>query len=206
MYDTVMRDVKEKTLAPIASHLSHRIHPNHISVAALGVGLASVVAVTQGQIGLGLAFWAGNRILDGLDGVVARCHGTQSDFGGYLDLLLDFVIYLTVPIAFVYAQPSPANLWTGLLLISSFVLNNISWAVLSAILERRAWRASQVNAGEKLTTVEIPTGLIEGTETVIFYSLFFLLPDQVAWLFGLMGALVLVTVVQRVSWAWRTLD
>jgi len=201
-----MRDVKEKTLAPIASHLSHRIHPNHISVAALGVGLASVVAVTQGQIGLGLAFWAGNRILDGLDGVVARCHGTQSDFGGYLDLLLDFVIYLTVPIAFVYAQPSPANLWTGLLLISSFVLNNISWAVLSAILERRAWRASQVNAGEKLTTVEIPTGLIEGTETVIFYSLFFLLPDQVAWLFGLMGALVLVTVVQRVSWAWRTLD
>ena len=173
MYDTVMRDVKEKTLAPIASHLSHRIHPNHISVAALGVGLASVVAVTQGQIGLGLAFWAGNRILDGLDGVVARCHGTQSDFGGYLDLLLDFVIYLTVPIAFVYAQPSPANLWTGLLLISSFVLNNISWAVLSAILERRAWRASQVNAGEKLTTVEIPTGLIEGTETVIFYSLFF---------------------------------
>lgn len=201
-----MRDVKEKTLAPIASHLSHRIHPNHISVAALGVGLASVVAVTQGQIGLGLAFWAVNRILDGLDGVVARYQGTQSDFGGYLDLLLDFVIYLTVPIAFVYAQPSPANLWTGLLLISSFVLNNISWAVLSAILEKRAWRAFQSNLGGKLTTVEIPTGLIEGTETVIFYSLFFLLPDQVAWLFGLMGGLVLVTVVQRVSWAWRTLE
>ena len=201
-----MRHVKEIALEPVALHLSARIHPNHISVTALGIGLASVAAVSQGAYGLGLALWASNRILDGLDGVVARTQGTQSDFGGYLDLLLDFVIYLTVPVAFVYAQPSLSGLWAAIFLVSSYVLNNISWAVLSAILEKRAWRAPQSGVGAKLTTVEIPSGLIEGTETVIFYSLFYLLPGQVVWLFSLMGGLVLVTVVQRVVWAWRTLD
>lgn len=206
MYDTALRDIKEKTFEPLALRLSDRIHPNHISVAALGVGLLSVAAVSQGAYGWGLAFWAGNRILDGLDGVVARCQGSQSDFGGYLDLLLDFVIYFTIPLAFIYAAPTEAIQWAGILLISSFVLNNISWAVLSAILEKRAWRASQAKAGEKLTTVEIPTGLIEGAETVIFYSLFFLLPGQVVWLFGAMAVLVGVTIVQRVAWAWRALD
>ncbi len=206
MYDTALRDIKEKTFEPFATRISSRIHPNHISVAALGVGLLSVAAVTQGEYGFGLAFWAGNRILDGLDGVVARCQGSQSDFGGYLDLLLDFVIYLTIPLAFIYANPSPAGQWAGTLLISSFVLNNISWAVLSSILEKRSWRMAQAEAGKKLTTVEIPTGLIEGTETVIFYSLFFLLPGQMVWLFGVMAALVMVTVVQRVVWAWRALD
>ena len=40
----------------------------------------------------------------------------------------------------------------------------------------------------------------------MFYSLFFLLPAQVTWLFWLMGALVLVSVAQRMIWAWRTLD
>ena len=206
MYDAVMRDVKEKTMSPIALRVSDRVHPNHISVAALVVGLVSVAAVTQGQIGLGLAFWAGNRVLDGLDGVVARSQGTQSDFGGYLDLLLDYVIYLTVPIAFIYARPSMAGLWATVFLISSFVMTIVSWAVLSAILEKRAWRESQTQIGGKLTTVEMPTGLIEGTETVIFYSLFFLLPAQITWLFWLMGALVLVSVAQRMIWAWRTLD
>lgn len=206
MYDTALRDIKEKTFAPLALRLSSRIHPNHISVAALGVGLLSVAAVAQGEYGVGLALWAANRTLDGLDGVVARCQGTQSDFGGYLDLLLDYVIYLTVPIAFIYAQPSMAGLWAVVFLISSFVMTIVSWAVLSAILEKRAWRESQRQIGGKLTTVEMPTGLIEGTETVIFYSLFFLLPAQVTWLFWLMGALVLVSVAQRMIWAWRTLD
>jgi phosphatidylglycerophosphate synthase len=206
MLDGVMRDYKEKTLVPVARYVSSSVHPNHVSLAALVVGLGSVWAVTQGQYGAGLALWAGNRMLDGLDGVVARQQGTQSDFGGYLDLLLDFIIYLTVPLAFIVAQPSQAALWAGIFLIGSYVLNNISWAVLSAILEKRAWRASQAGGGKKFTTVEIPTGLIEGTETVIFYSLFFLLPDQITWLFALMAVLVLVTVVQRVAWAWRTLD
>ena len=47
----------------------------------------------------------------------------------------------------------------------------------------------------------IPTGLIEGTETIIFYCLFLILPQSFPWLGGVMAALVLITVVQRLWWA-----
>jgi phosphatidylglycerophosphate synthase len=147
---------------------------------------------------LGLLLWLINRTLDGLDGVVARKFGKQSDFGGYLDLALDYVVYLAVPLAFVAAAPSPALFWAALFLISSYVLNLMSWSVLSAILEKRRWQAKG-----RQTTIEMPPGLMEGAETIAFYTLFFLLPGQVAWLFGLMALLVFFTAGQRIWWASR---
>ena len=49
----------------------------------------------------------------------------------------------------------------------------------------------------------MPPGLIEGAETIAFYTLFFLLPGQVAWLFGVMALLVFFTAGQRIWWAYR---
>ncbi len=51
----------------------------------------------------------------------------------------------------------------------------------------------------------MPSGLIEGAETVVFYCLFLLWPGQVVGLFCVFAALVLVTVGQRLVWAARTL-
>ena len=141
-----------------------------------------------------------NRVLDGLDGIVAREHGKQSDFGGYLDLLLDFVVYLAVPIGIAAAQPALPILWATVALLSAFVLNLLSWSVLSAILERRA-----AAAADRLTTVAMPGGLIEGAETIFFYTLFLLLPAYATVLFAIMAGLVLVTAAQRVLWASRYL-
>ncbi|MEZ4833655.1 MAG: hypothetical protein R2873_17010 [Caldilineaceae bacterium] len=51
----------------------------------------------------------------------------------------------------------------------------------------------------------MPTGLIEGAETVFLFSLFFILPGYVAALFWIMGALVFFTAGQRFWWAWHNL-
>jgi hypothetical protein len=107
---------------------------------------------------------------------------------------------LLIPLAFVWAQPSPQNLWALIFLLVSFQINTLSWTLLSAIVEKR-----HQNDTARLTTVEMPTGLIEGAETVIFFSLFFLLPGIVHLLFGIMGALVFFTAGQRIWWAWRNL-
>ena len=108
-----------------------------------------------------------NRVLDGLDGVIARVHDKQSDFGGYLDLLLDFVVYLAVPLAFVGVTPTPVNLWAGIALLSAYVINLLSWSTLSALLEKR-----RLQSADRLTSVEMPPGLIEGAETILFYVSF----------------------------------
>ncbi len=201
MRDMALRVQKDRLLTPLVVRFAGAIHPNWVSVVALGVGLASAGAVLAGAPGWGLALWAGNRVLDGLDGLVARVHDKQSDFGGYLDLLLDFVVYLAVPLAFMVATPTSLNLWAGVTLLSSYILNILSWSVLSAILEKQ-----QRKSVGRITTVEMPTGLIEGAETILFYSLFFLLPAYVGWLMLLMGVLVLFTAGQRVLWAYRTLS
>ncbi|MEZ4732527.1 MAG: CDP-alcohol phosphatidyltransferase family protein [Caldilineaceae bacterium] len=200
MQDAFLRRQKDRLLTPMAGPAFAAIHPNLISVIAMVIGLGSAFAILGQWYGVGLILWALNRMLDGLDGVVARVHGKQSDFGGYLDLFLDFIIYLAVPIAFVAAAPTPINLWAGLLLMTSYVLNTISWTTLAALLEKR-----QRHTVNRLTSMEMPTGLIEGAETIVFYTLFYLLPGYIALLFTAMALLVLFTAGQRIWWAYRHL-
>lgn len=200
MRDGVLRQQKDRLLMPVASQAFGAIHPNAVSLLALAVGLLSAVAVVQQAFGLGLFLWLLNRVLDGLDGVVARAHHKQSDFGGYLDLFLDFIIYLAVPIAFVVALPTMANLWGLSTLLCSYVLNSISWTTLAALLEKR--RLHTVN---RLTSMEMPTGLIEGAETIVFYIAFYLFTGYLAALFSLMAVLVVITAGQRLVWAYRHL-
>lgn len=200
MRDSVLRAKKDEVMVPLAERLFASVHPNAVSAVAMVVGLMAVVAVLQEQYWLGLALWLANRILDGLDGVVARVHAKQSDFGGYLDLLLDFVIYLAVPIAFIAVAPTPFNLWAGIALISVYVLNTLSWTVLAALLEKR-----NMQSAGRLTSMEMPTGLIEGAETILVYTIFFLAPAYVGIIFLVFAGLVLFTAAQRVVWAARNL-
>ncbi len=200
MRDSVLREQKDRLLTPLAGQWLASIHPNTISGIALVFGLAAAWAAWQQWYGWALVLWLANRILDGLDGVVARVHHKQSDFGGYLDLLLDFVVYLAIPIAFVAAAPTILHLWALVALLSSFVLNLLSWSVLSAILEK-----TRTDSLHRQTTVAMPAGLIEGAETIVFYSLFFMLPAAIGPLFLLMAALVFVTAIQRVGWAYRNI-
>jgi hypothetical protein len=49
----------------------------------------------------------------------------------------------------------------------------------------------------------MPAGIIGGTETIIFYTAFIFFPAYLAWLFSLMGLLIIVTILQRLVWASR---
>ncbi|MEZ4865273.1 MAG: CDP-alcohol phosphatidyltransferase family protein [Caldilineaceae bacterium] len=201
MQDAFLRRQKDRLLTPMAGSMFATIHPNVVSLVAMGIGLGSAVAILLQLYWVGLGLWLLNRIIDGFDGVIARVHQKQSDFGGYLDLFLDFIIYLAVPLAFVAAMPTVANLWAGLALIASYVLNTISWTTLAALLEKR-----QRQTVNRLTSMEMPTGLVEGAETIFLYTLFYLLPNQIALLFTIMAVLVLYTASQRIGWAYRNLQ
>ena len=200
MFDHWLRMLKDRLFEPIAPALGRWVHPNAISLLALLAGLAAALLASQGRAAPALAAWLVNRLLDGLDGSVARAAGAQSDFGGYLDLLLDFVVYAAVPVGVVLGYPSEAAWQAGLFLLASFFVNAASWMYLAAILERRNLGAAAT--GER-TTVTMPPGIVAGAETVVFYSLFLLVPAWAPALFWLMGSLVWLNVVLRLVWAWR---
>lgn len=203
MLDQSLRIYKEQILVPIARQIGQAVHPNSVTLVAFGVGITSGLAASQGMYGWALVLWLGNRTLDGLDGTIARYRHHQSDLGGYIDILLDSMIYAFVVVMLAVSINSiPLYIATAFLL-SAYYVNGASWMYLSSILEKRAQGAK---AQGEMTSVTMPPGLIEGTETVIFYMLFLLLPDFLLPLYLIFGVLVSVTTAQRLIWAVRQLN
>jgi phosphatidylglycerophosphate synthase len=198
MFDQTLRQHKASALRPAASAL-RQVSPSVFTLAGLLVGLGAALAAASGSYSLGLALWILNRLLDGLDGEIARASGRQSDLGGYLDILADYIVYAAVPVGLAYAGATEF-VYLGLaLLLSSFYLNAASWMYLAAILEKRGSRAGH------RTSIVMPGGLVEGTETVLFYTAMLLFPTIFGALSLTMAALVFATVVQRLLWSWRHL-
>lgn len=202
MMDGALRQVKEKILLPVAQQIGCRVSPTTLTLMAGAAGGLAAVAGWQGSSLLGLGLWWVNRTLDGLDGTVARISGRQSDLGAYLDIVLDFFVYTAIPFGLVMRQPSIEGLVILAFVFGAFYINAGAYLYLAALLERRAQGAKQ--RGE-LTSITMPGGVIEGTEAVIFFSLFFLLPEWFLPLLFLLGALVVVSTVQRIVWAARYL-
>lgn len=197
MLDGRLREIKEQILRPIAQACAP-IPPNTITLTATAIGLLSAIMGAIGQLEIGLLLWAINRVLDGLDGTVARLTGRQSDLGAYLDILTDHLVYAAIPLGLAYGQGDLMTITAGFVMLASFYVNSASWMYLAALLERRNQGAK---ARGELTSVTMPTGLIEGAETVFFFSLFFVWPDGLALLFALMTLLVGITIAQRLIWA-----
>jgi phosphatidylglycerophosphate synthase len=202
VFDHLFRALKDRLLTPVARVLGPSLSPDTLSWLALAAGLASAGFVLDGHFGWALVFWLLNRVLDGLDGTHARVHGRQSQYGGYLDIVLDFVVYAAIPIAIVVARPTAPYAVAGAVLLGSFFVNAASWMYLAAILEQRNQGAK--TRGE-LTSITMPPGLVAGTETVVFYSMFLLWPSQQVLLFWIMAMLVGANVVLRLAWARRNL-
>lgn len=203
MIDQLLRRPKERLLVPLALGPLRAVSPTALTLVAFAIGVGAALAAWQRVYPAALALWLANRALDGLDGTVARAHGKQSDFGGYLDIVLDTVIYAAVPLGIALGLDTRAGYLWSALLIASFYINGAAWLYQSALLEKRRQGAA---ARGELTTVTIPTGLMEGTETIVFYCGFLLLPGAFPWLCGAMAALVALTTGQRLWWAATTGD
>lgn len=202
MVDKLLRIPKEQALTPVAMHLLRRIRPTTLTLFAFSVGGAAALAIWQGYYLLGLVLWLLNRVLDGLDGTLARITDQQSDFGGYLDIMLDTVMYAIIPTALAFSVDTPHAYQVLILLLISFYVNSASWMYVAALLEKR--RAGATASGE-LTTITMPSGLIEGTETIAFFVLFILFPHAIVALFIVMALLTFATIGQRLIWAARAL-
>ena len=200
MFDSSLRRFKDRVGTPLAQRMS-RVSPMFISMLALVVGLLATYAAYKGQYIWAFAFWILNRILDGLDGLIARLHQRQSDFGGYVDILTDFAIYAALPIGLVVGSPSSESYLALIFLLATFYVNTASWMYLAAILEKRA-----AHAPDTQTTIVMPAGLIGGFETIVAYGIFLLFPAYITILFSIFAALVFVTIIQRFVWARRNVN
>jgi phosphatidylglycerophosphate synthase len=199
MFDASLRKVKDWVGAPLARRLS-RVSPIGISLVALVVALLAAWSAYHQLYPTAFALWLLNRTLDGLDGLIARMHNKQSDFGGYVDILTDFVAYAALPIGLVAGSPSSERYLALAFMLASFYINTASWMYLAAILEKRA-----LHGDDTQTTIVMPAGLIGGFETIIAFGVFTLFPTYLTTLYGIFTVLVFITITQRIIWAKHVL-
>lgn len=200
MLDGLMREVIDAPLNRGGRWLAARgASANAVTLAGLAIGLAAAALIALGMSGLLVAgLLLASRLADGLDGAVARAKG-KSDFGGYLDITCDFAFYAAVPLAFVLRDPGE-NGAAGAFLLASFYVNGASFLGFAVLAAKRGMETT--SRGEK--SLYFTAGLLEGTETILFFLAIVLWPGvfvPAAWVFG---ALCLVTAVARVLLAART--
>lgn len=202
MLDSTLRPVKDRMLGPIARGPVGVLPPVAISTIGLALTLAAAVAASQRMAVLGLGLWLLGRIADGLDGLVARSRQSDSDIGGLIDIVFDVIGYAAVPVGIAFGVDDRAGWVATGVLLATFYVNATSWAYLSALLEKRSVGAPRTG---RSTAVSIPRGLVEGTETIVFFSVALLFLDAATTVWWIMAAAVVVTTAERLRWAVRAL-
>ena len=201
MLDRFITPVIKPLLAPAVLLLDKKnVHPDQLTLVGFGLGMLSVPL-------LALQFWYGalffialNRIIDGLDGALARHQKHTSAAGGYLDICLDFLFYAAIPLGFALANPNENALATAVLL-SVFIGTGSSFLAFAIPAEKLNLPRPQF-ANKSFYFLN---GLTEGTETIAFFVAFCLWPTyfpQLAYSFAFLGA---ITIFTRIHGGYYTL-
>ncbi|MBM3549236.1 MAG: CDP-alcohol phosphatidyltransferase family protein [Alphaproteobacteria bacterium] len=167
------------------------VSANHVTLLGFAIGLGAVPALAAGFYACALLLILASRLLDGIDGAVARA-SAPTDFGGFLDIVCDFVFYAAVPLGFALADP--ANALPALFLVISFMGTGASFLAYAVLAAKRG--ISTEIRGRK--AFYYLGGLTEGFETILCFTLMCLFPASFPLLAWIFGAMCWITTASRV--------
>jgi CDP-L-myo-inositol myo-inositolphosphotransferase len=107
--------VNRKASEPMARLLAKtRVTPNQVSWASFGIAILSFISFVLGQNITGGLLVQLSSIVDGVDGDLARLKGMTSEFGGFLDSVLDRYVDILVVLGLTLwsvSHESYAGIW-----------------------------------------------------------------------------------------------
>ena len=197
MFDAQLRPLIDRLLNPIGRGLvTLGVTANQVTMIGAAFGLIAAGCVAAGLLYPALWFVIANRVIDGLDGAVARA-SRSSDFGGYLDIVSDFIFYSAIPLAFAVARPETAL--AAAFLIFSFIGTATSFLGF-AILAEKHHVTTQIRGKKAFYYLG---GLTEGTETILLLLAMLVWPDYFSLMAIIFGILCWVTTSTRIYAAYR---
>jgi len=198
MLDTYMRRVIDPPLNAAGKVIAARgIGADQVTLIGIALGLAAAAAIIPGWFGVALLLMLASRLADGLDGAVARA-GQKTDFGGYLDISVDFLFYSAIPLGFILHDPA-LNGVAGGLLLSSFCFNCATFLGFAVLAEKREMETDAQGAKSLYYSV----GLLEGTETIAFFAIVLIWPGLFPVLGIIYAGLAFLTAILRLILAKR---
>lgn len=209
MLDRPMRALIARPVDALARALDRPgISPDGLTLVGLAIGLGSAVAAGLQAWALALVLWLLSRVIDGLDGALARrrraaqpADALHSEAGGFLDITADFVVYgaTVVGVAVGATAGFDAPWWPFLAVLLAYYINGAAFLAFSSIAERTG---RQRDDGRSLSFLG---RIAEGTETIVVHALWLILPFWAAPIAIGWAVLVGVSAVQRMVAGYRAL-
>jgi phosphatidylglycerophosphate synthase len=168
-----------------------------VTMLGLAAGLAAALSIVLRYDLAALALFGVNRVLDGLDGAVARA-SRLSDRGGFLDIVVDIAVYGAIPLAFALRDPGAFALPAAVLLLS-FYVNGAGFLAFAAVAAKRGLDI----AARGIKSIYASAGLMEGTETILFFAAMILVPAWFPVLAYAFAGLTFMSALARVTLAWH---
>jgi phosphatidylglycerophosphate synthase len=200
----VLDSAIQQVLKPVLSRMARGLVRAGIGADALtfigfAIGMAAAVSIALQQFTAGLVLLLLSRLMDGLDGAVARL--TQpTDRGGFLDITLDFLFYAAIPLAFAVADTAQ-NALPAAVLLASFMGTASSFLAFAIVAAQRGITSTALPA----KSFYFLGGLTEATETIAAFVAMCLWPQwfaPIAWGFA---ALCAITTALRIGWGCQRL-
>lgn len=210
MFDIPLRPLKDFLASPLLSLVPSTVQPTHITLLAFLAGLGACSYAAAGDAAASTSLFLLNRLLDCMDGGLARARGTSSEVGGFMDLLCDFVVYSLIPLSIASSLGQPENCietwgrgsWSSIAVLeASFYLNNFVLFYAAAITEKASVRSTKDGRGEhEVTSLNMRPALVEGFESGVFFTAMLAFPSYLFVLAWGMSMCVFIGTVQRIGW------
>lgn len=200
MFDARIRPLIDPPLNAVGRSLARSgVTADAVTIGGFMLGMAGAAAIVLDRVDLALWLFLTGRLADGLDGAVARAT-TKTDRGGYLDIVLDFILYGAMPLAFAILDPS-SNALPAAVLLMSFFANGTTFLAYAIMAERRQMETS----AQGVKSLYYVSGLAEGFETVVALAAFCIWPQHFPVIAYGYATLCFLSASGRILIAWRLL-
>ena len=200
MFDRQIQKYTQKPLQYIAKLFLKFISPNHVTLIGFSFGLLMCLSIIIDQYLMAIIFLFLNRLSDGLDGTMARLQN-PTPLGGYLDIVLDFLIYGGFVLSFGITEQN--NTLFSMILLFCYIGTGSTFLAKAAILPS----LTKQNLNEEIPkSFHYAVGLVEGTETIVFMVLCLLFPNLFIYFSFIFIILCLITIVFRIIVCYKELS
>ena len=179
----------QKQIDPILNFISLRlvklgIKANILTYCGFVCSIFCFYFIANQYFFIGLVFFLLNRVFDDLDGSVARKLG-QTDYGGYIDIVFDFITYSLIPFAFIICDEK--NAIPGALLLVTYFGTGSSFLAFAIFYQK----------SDKKSFFYFDS-LVGGSETIFFYIIILLFPKYFGFMAIIFASLCVITTLLRI--------
>ena len=207
MLDAVLNRSIAPFLYPVTAVLARSgIKPVHITLSGAIFGIVCMGCLVFGFYPAALILLAFNRLCDGFDGALARYndkHGRKngtSAIGAYLDIVCDMLFYAGFVLSFAIGIGTVKAGFAAAFLLFSFMATATSFLTHAVIAAKYGIKTSSQQTGKG---IYYSRGLIEGSETILCFTIMLLYPAGFMPIAMIFGTLCLITATIRIVNVWR---